>query len=136
MNHGWLSTNLLFCFYQSGVFSTKTYSRAESHLYQDQITTNLLPTFLVIYNEVIQFYPPFYIINLFAPIFVGSISVLFIIKLPSLSSLLFFIFLRFVLRGGEWGEISSEDLVPGDVVSLKAIVQKKQSKNYRFYDFE
>ena len=85
--------------------------------------------------KFLQYYPPFYIINLFAPIFVGSISVLFIIKLPSSSILLFFIFLRFVLRGGEWGEISSEDLVPGDVVSLKAIVQKKQSKNYRFYDF-
>ena len=86
--------------------------------------------------KFLQFYPPFYIIDLLAPIFVGSISVLFIIKLPSLSILLFFIFLRYVLRGGEWGEISSEDLVPGDVVSLKAIVQKKQSKNYRFYDFE
>ena len=72
-----------FVFISQEFFSTKTYSRAENHLYQDQITTNLLPTFLVIYNEVIQFYPPFYIIDLFAPIFVSSISVLFIIKLPS-----------------------------------------------------
>lgn len=36
---------------------------------------------------------------------------------------------RYVLRGGHWEELSSEDLVPGDVVSLKAQVLKKASKS-------
>ena len=32
---------------------------------------------------------------------------------------------RFVLRGGEWEVIYSEELVPGDVVSLRALVPLK-----------
>ena len=36
--------------------------------------------------------------------------------------------LRYALRAGIWVEISSEELVPGDVVSLKAPAPKKPRK--------
>lgn len=35
------------------------------------------------------------------------------------------------LRGNQWVEISSEELVPGDVISLKAEVLKKKRRNIR-----